>query len=106
MIIDVDLTGAGPAIQLVEPEDCGRFHVAARGGDPEALAAALSAAGVGRVLSSGDTMIETEAVRRMAEGTVPADWKDQFDGMLQYAKGKGWLDETGEAIQAHVEWII
>ena len=46
MIIDVDLTGAPTAIELLQPEDCARFHVEARGGESEALAAALSAADV------------------------------------------------------------
>ena len=104
MIIDVDLTSAPTAIELLKPEDCTRFHVEARGGDPKALAAEQSAAGVGRLLPAGEAMIDIRAVRRMAEGRVPADWDDHFDGMLQYARGKGWLDETGEAIQAHVEW--
>ena len=104
MIIDVDLTSAPTVIELLKPEDCTRFHVKARGGDPEALAAELSAAGVGRLLPTGEAMIDPRAVRRMAEGRVPADWDNHFDAMLQYARRKGWLDEAGEAIQAHVEW--
>ncbi|HKN39493.1 MAG TPA: hypothetical protein VJ622_10795 [Acidimicrobiia bacterium] len=103
MIIDVDLTGAVPAVALVEPEDCKRFHVAVRGGDGPALAAAL-ADGVGRLLPSGDAMIDTVAVRRMAGGRVPEGWDGDFAAMLQYAESKGWLDETGGSIQAHVEW--
>ena len=105
MIIDIDLTSARAIIELVKPEDCKRFHVAARGGSPEALADALAEAGLGRLLPSGEAMVDTQAVRRMAEGRVPADWGDQFDAMLQYARGKGWLDDTGEAMQAHVEWV-
>jgi hypothetical protein len=72
VIIDVDLTGPTPIIDLIQPEDCKRFHVTARGGDPEGLEAALSAAGVGRLLPSGDAMIDTQALRRMAAGRVDA----------------------------------
>jgi hypothetical protein len=104
VIIDVDLTSAPAAIELVKPGDCTRFHMEARGGDPEVLAAALAAAGVGRLLPSGEAMIDTQSVRRWAEGRVPADWDDHFDAMLRYAKGKGWLDDSGESLQAHVEW--
>jgi hypothetical protein len=50
-------------------------------------------------------MIETSAVERLAHGQVPDGWRDEFASMLEYAKGKGWLDEHGAAIQAHVEWI-
>ena len=104
MIIDIDLTGGNSSIELVEPEDCKRFHVAARGGDAEALGAALAAENVGRLLPSGEAMIETQAVMRMAQGRVPEGWEDEFAAMLKYAESKGWLDETGAAIQAHVEW--
>ena len=103
MIIDIDLTGKTPAVELVEPEDCQRFHVAVRGGDDGALASALESEGVGRLLPSGEAMIGTAAVRRMAAGRVEAGWDGDFAAMLEYAGRKGWLDETGESIQAHVE---
>ena len=48
-------------------------------------------------------MIETAAVRQMAEGRVPDGWNDDFAAMLEYAGSKGWLDETGGAIQAHIK---
>ena len=104
MIIDIDLSGPTPRIDLVEPEDCKRFHVAVQGGDADALGAALSSNDVGRLLPSGEAMIETSAVRRMARGGVPEGWDDEFAAMLKYAESKGWLDESGGSIQAHVEW--
>jgi len=104
VIIEIDLTGETASVGLAEPEDCKRFHVTARGGDVAALGAGLADGGVGRLLPSGDAMIEVAAVRRLAEGRVPADWADDFAGMLAYAGSKGWLDEGGTAIQAHVEW--
>jgi hypothetical protein len=104
VIIDIDLTGEPAAVELAEPEDCRRFHVAVRGGDPAALGAALSARDVGRLLPSGEAMIDTAAVRRMAGGRVPEGWDDEFAAMLEYAGSKGWLDDAGGAIQAHVEW--
>jgi hypothetical protein len=120
VIIDIDLSGGNPTVQLVEPEDCKRFHVGVRargtGGVPpttaagaatdsdlEALGAALPAE-VGRLLPSGDALIEIDAVRRLAAGQVPDGWDADFDAMVGYAKSKGWLDERGEAIQAHIEW--
>ena len=104
MIIDIDLTGAVPAVDLVEPEDCRRFHVAVRGGDSARLRTALEADELGRLQPSGDAMIATAAIRRMAEGRVPAGWDKDFAAMLQYALRKGWLDDEGAMIQAHVDW--
>lgn len=104
VIIDVDLTGAAAAVNLAEPEDCKRFHVVVRGGDAAALAEALTVNGVGRLLPSGEAGIDTAAVRRMAEGCVPAGWEADFGAMLDYARSKGWLDDAGGAIRADVEW--
>jgi hypothetical protein len=103
VIIDIDLTGEAPAVELAEPEDCKRFHVRVRGGDDEALGAALAASGTGRLLPSGDAMIEVQAVRRMAAGRVPDGWEGDFAGMLEYAGSRGWLGDAGGAIQAHAE---
>jgi hypothetical protein len=104
VIIGVDLSGAAAAVELAEPEDCKRFHVAVRSGDARAVDEALTAQGVGRLLPSGEAMIDIAAVRRMADGRVPEGWDGDFAAMLDYARSKGWLDEAGEAIRAHVEW--
>ncbi len=40
----------------------------------------------------------------MAAGRVGDDWADRFAGMLTYARGQGWIDDTGNAIQAHIEY--
>jgi hypothetical protein len=86
VIIAIDLTGETAVVDLVEPEDCKRFHVAVRGGDPAALDAALSARDVGRLLPSGEAMIDTAAVVRMAGGRVPEGWDDEFAAMLEFAE--------------------
>jgi hypothetical protein len=104
VIIDIDLTGPHAAIQLLDPDDCKRFHVAARGGDVEALGAVLPAHDLGQMLPGGDVLIEVDAVRRLAAGRVPDGWETDFSAMVDYAKTKGWFDEERRAIQAHVEW--
>ena len=49
--------------------------------------------------------ITVDAVRRLA-GDLAADpdWNAGLDKMLAYAGSKGWMDPSGTAIQAHVEW--
>ncbi len=104
MFVLVDLTGPRPAVTLEEPADCTRFHVQANGArDPSLLATALSAAGAGR-MKGEDALVSIDAVRAMASGRVGDGWAADFAKMLDYARGKGWLDDAGDAIQAHVEW--
>jgi hypothetical protein len=104
VIINIDLTGDS-AVELVEPEDFKRFQVTVRGGDTAALEEVLATKGIGRLLPSGDAMIDTSAVARMAGGRVSEDWEAKFDAMLMYAASKGWMDGPGGSIQAHVERV-
>lgn len=35
--------------------------------------------------------------------TDAADFGERFDGMIAYAERKGWLDESGRRVRAHIE---
>ncbi len=91
-----------PALGLDEPDDCGTFHLEARGVDAAGVAVALAKAGAG-TLAGDDAFITPATVERLAAGHVGADWSERFAGMLAYAEKKGWLDTAG-AVQAHIEW--
>ncbi len=94
---------AGAAPELVEPEDCKKFHVEAagmaEGSLPEVLAGLGDWADGG---AEGHVWIVADAVRAAAAPQVSAEWAADFDGMVGYAASKGWLNEAGTAIRAHV----
>ena len=90
-------------VRLAEPEVFTAFHVVRPAGmSPDALAAALAGPEVGRP-DGDDVLVRVDAVRRMAEGRVGADWAEGFAGMLAYADRKGWLTDDGAMVRAHVE---
>ena len=109
MIVSVDLTTTPPVVGLDEPDDCRRFHVAARGAadndgaGADGLARTLTEHGLGR-LDGDDVWVQVEAVRGLAAGRVGASWQSDFAAMLAYARDKGWLDASATSIRAHVEW--
>jgi hypothetical protein len=104
MFVLVDLGSYPPTVSLEEPDDTARFHVTVRGGTDRALVfGALVDAAAGR-LDGDDAWITVDAIRRLAAPRVGPTWDDAFSAMLDYARGKGWLDETTHALQAHVEW--
>ena len=104
MIVSVDLTTTPPDVHLDEPDDFKRFHVAAHGGaDADRLARVLADHDCGR-LDGDDVWVQVEAVRRLAAGRVGAGWESDFAAMVEFARDKGWLDASGNAIRAHVEW--
>ena len=105
MYVRVDLEYDTVEVSLEQPEDCKQFHVLMAGeGNDTLVANALEGAGVGRSSANpGHVYINVAAVREMAAGRVGAAWDDDFAGMLAYASSKGWLDESGSAIEAHIE---
>jgi hypothetical protein len=104
MFVQIDLATMPPVVTLEEPGDTKRFHVAVTGGDDYPMVfGALVDAAAGR-LEGDDAWITVDAVRRMARGRVEPSWDEELDAMLDFARSKGWLDEQGNAIRAHIEW--
>ena len=104
MFVQVDLRSHPPVVRLEDADDTKQFHVMVIGGTDRALVfGALVDAAAGR-LEGDDAFITIDAVRRMAAGHVGAAWDGEFVAMLEYARTKGWIDEGGNAIRAHVEW--
>ena len=104
MFVKIDLALMPPVVSLEEPEDAKRFHVEVTGGnDIRLVFAALVDAAAGR-LEGEDAWITVDSVRRMARGRVGSDWDRELALMLDFARGKGWLDEEANAIRAHVVW--
>lgn len=104
MIVSVDATARPAAVDLSDPEDCGRFHLEVLGGDEAAVRDALAASGTGTLVDRDTAVIRLEAVRRMAQGRVGDDWTGRFSSMLAYAGDKGWITDDGAGIRAHCEW--
>jgi hypothetical protein len=105
MDVVADLTVTPAAVSLTEPDDLKSFKVLARAPSPEPEGLAKALEGVGRLAEGGDAFIEVEAVRRLAGNRArDPEWSAGFEKMLAYAGSKGWMDPSGTAIQAHVEW--
>jgi hypothetical protein len=95
--------GNGSRVELDEPDAFDSFKVVlATGAD---LASSLQASGAGSVAAdSGEAMIDVTWLRRRAEELGrDAGWQEQLDGMIAFAKIRGWTDEHATAIQAHIE---
>jgi hypothetical protein len=67
------------------------------------VAAALGADG--RVAGAGHVWVRAAAVEGWAgaAGALDDAWREGFAKMLDYARTKGWTDESGEFVQAHIE---
>ncbi|MBL7496629.1 hypothetical protein I6A84_00475 [Frankia sp. CNm7] len=94
----------GQAVELLEADDCTRLHVEAVGAEDTAVIGALRAAGLTTaVVSDGEVPLGLAALRQAAGARATApDWEARFDGMIAYARGKGWVDDTAGTVTAHI----
>jgi hypothetical protein len=105
MLVEVTLAPEPVHPRLVAPDDFCTFKVVVRGsGDSRLLADAL--ASCGRLDPSNDhAWIRVDELRRLAGARAEVQaWRDQFDAMVEYAAGQGWLSPSGGELRAHVDW--
>ena len=97
MVVDAN------GVRVDAPSDLARFHVEAPVGLD--VDGALRRGGFGHLDVGGhDAHVSIAAVRRAVDGLVDlAAWGPQFEGMLRYARSRGWLDDAGELIRGHVD---
>ena len=92
-------------VELADPEDVRSFSAACPPGlTHDELVDSVRRAGLGELLP-GDThlMVPVEAIRRLAAGRVGPGWPDELAKMVDYAAGKGWTDQDGTRVRAHIE---
>jgi hypothetical protein len=104
MIVEV-ITGTEevPGVEVKDVDDLARLHVAVGAVTDEEADAALRSAGLGR-LEEDTAWLDVAALRAAAESRATVDgWAQQWEGMIQQARTKGWASEDGTRLKAHVE---
>ena len=105
MIVEV-LGGARemPEVRVVDVDDLKRLHLALGEVTDEEADECLRDAGLGRLTGDDDALLDVSALRSAAEPRATlADWAQQWDAMVEHARGKGWLTDDGASLQVHIE---
>ncbi len=106
MYVFLDLTAPEQAPRLNDRENFQDFHVEVRGAtDTQSLDQALRAADLGVADEEGQAYLLPESVRILAGDDRGAAWDEQFDGMVDYARSKGWWNEEHRGVAGHVVWV-
>lgn len=102
MYVHVDMAATPPAVELRERNNFRELSIRVTGeADADQLSAAL--AGDGRLDDDAHAYLEVAALRALAgDSARNEDWQNSFDGMIGYARSKGWVDQGG-AVRAHIE---
>jgi hypothetical protein len=105
VIVEV-VGGAGPApeVRVSGVDDLAHLHLAVGALTTEEADEALRSAGLGRLSDDDTAFLDAAALRAVAEPQATGDdWGQRFDGMVEYARGKGWVGDDGISLQVHVE---
>lgn len=68
----------------------------------EEVAAALRAAALGDAAGDHAWLRCAALEERGALLVSDPQWRQGFHGMVDYARSKGWVDDRGEAVRAHI----
>jgi hypothetical protein len=93
------------SVELAEPGDFTAFYaICPPGLETSELTEIARREELGDVLPGGDhLMVPLETVRRFSAGRVGENWVRDFNSMIAYAAGKGWLSEDATRVRAHVK---
>jgi hypothetical protein len=86
-------------VTLEEPDDFARFHVEVVGLNAAELRTQVQRRRVGQVIDNERIAVAIETIKSLA-GQRPPSWERGFDGMVGYARSKGWVPDEHH-IQAH-----
>jgi hypothetical protein len=97
VIVVIRLGPGDPTVELIEPDVFTAFKAVAYGGGPSLE----GVRGVARV--DDHVWIRIDALRELAGAAATPEWEESFQGMLGYARSRGWVDDELNAVRAHVE---
>jgi hypothetical protein len=93
------VVAAGEPPRVVEPEVLDRLEVQRAGSARSEGLGALGEFDPG----TDHAWLRVDALKAAAvEAGVPDGWENGFDAMIRYATSRGWVDESGERVRAHV----
>lgn len=100
MYLQIDTTQGRTDVR--EPDDLKHFSVrVAEQLDLESLTRALGS--LGYFDTPEQAWIDIRELRRTIGRDDDQEWSMQFDAMLEYAASKGWVNEQGTALSAHLD---
>jgi hypothetical protein len=97
MIVDYS---SEDGLTLVEPGDLKSFKLRLRN-----VAEARPAIPHVTFVDDGNVLIGIDAVPALPGAPGTAEWSAGYRKMVDYAVGKGWIDDASNAIRAHVERV-
>lgn len=89
------------SVWVVDADDCTSLAVTTELPSDD-TAAILAADGIAGATDEGAVWLDVDELRRRAAPGGAGGWAERYDAMIAYARGKGWLDDSGRLVRAHI----
>lgn len=97
MIVVVD--GATKRVALEDVDNLKALSVRLDGCDPADADAVLGALGH---VDGEHVWLDIAGLVSLSPRATDEQWRADFDATMSYAKSKGWIDDAGERVRAHL----
>jgi flavin reductase (DIM6/NTAB) family NADH-FMN oxidoreductase RutF/DNA-binding IclR family transcriptional regulator len=89
------------SVEVVDPDDCTALSVTTEL-PAQASGEALVASGLATAADDGAVWLDIDELRKRAAPGGSGGWDARYAAMIEYARGKGWLDESANSVRAHI----
>jgi hypothetical protein len=96
----VIVDGMAGIVTAEETDDLNALSVQLRSTDEELAVKVLG--DYGR-LAGSHVWLDIESLKSFAPMPRSCSWDERFAKTMAYARSKGWVDETGKFVRAHIE---
>ncbi|BCO60159.1 MULTISPECIES: hypothetical protein [Mycobacterium avium complex (MAC)] len=90
-----------PQISVERADDCRTLYATSRSMTYDTVARALEEAALGRSDTDPDLWLKIDALKSLAS-TGSESWSQEFDAMIAFAATRGWIDDSGRYVAAHL----
>jgi flavin reductase (DIM6/NTAB) family NADH-FMN oxidoreductase RutF len=94
----------GDHVELENPFDFSRFSLAVRNGEMSLAGVRRAFDGIAFIADEKTAWVDEDALRRWSGLDADERWQAGLTRMVEYARKRGWHDESKGSIRAHIEW--
>jgi hypothetical protein len=89
------------SVEVVDPDDCTALSVTSEL-PARTSGEALVGSGLATAADDEAVWLDIDELRKRAAPGGADGWDARYAAMIDYARGKGWLDESTNSVRAHI----
>src|ERR1700728_806673 len=89
------------SVDVLDGDDCTALSVTTELPSHTAVEVLINS-GLAASAEEGAVWLDIDELRRRAAPAGSEGWNERYKAMIEYARGKGWLNEAARSVRAHI----